>query len=115
MQQLDLIAIGNRLKSIRLKHAVTQKELSEAANIHTITISRAENGTKKPTSEHLDYFAKNYNYSRDWILTGQGKDQVKKTKFEEQKDLHLKVIEMETELKEIRQMMAQILALLDKG
>lgn len=109
MQQLDLIAIGNRLKSIRLKHVGTQKELSEATNVHTITISRAENGNKRPTAEHLDYFAKNYNYSRDWILTGRGKDQVKTTKGKEQKDLHLKVIEMETELKQIKALMNQIL------
>ena len=83
---------GERLKFLRNKKKLTQKELSEATGIKQATISRYEKDEFKPASDALIILSKYFNVPSEWILNGNGfseleeeykSTQVHKEKFKE--------------------------------
>jgi transcriptional regulator with XRE-family HTH domain len=113
MQQLDLPAIGARIRTIREDNGLRQQDLADAIKGHLNTISKVERGLSKPPQELLDYISKTFKYNIDWILTGQGNQPSPSKSLTQKKSIRLKVYEMELELKEIRKLMKEILKKLD--
>lgn len=63
-----------RLKALRKKTKLTQKQIAEALNIKQPTYAQWENGRTKPKGETLEKFADFFNVSTDYLL---GKTDIK--------------------------------------
>lgn len=63
-----------RLKALRKKAKLTQKQIAEALNIKQPTYAQWENGRTKPKGETLEKFADFFNVSTDYLL---GKTDIK--------------------------------------
>jgi transcriptional regulator with XRE-family HTH domain len=102
----DLKAIGARIKSFRKLNNISQIELAEATGYNKKTISLLENGHRPPTQKLLSHLSEKYHLDLDWVSSGKG-DQIKDPSSPA--NLHAKIIEMETELREVKKVMEQIL------
>lgn len=60
--------ISSRLKNLRTKYKVTQRELAEFLNIRQNTYSQYENGQRQLPLEVLVKLAEFYDVSTDYIL-----------------------------------------------
>lgn len=69
---MDLVGIGNRLKDIRKKLNLRQKEFAETLDITMVTLSDIETGKKRPGSDILFNLSGLYNVNLDFLLHGQG-------------------------------------------
>lgn len=65
---IDLIAIGNRLKAIRLELGLTLRELGNKLNTAFSSLASYERGEVLIQSDILISLSKISNYSIDWIL-----------------------------------------------
>ena len=70
MQQIDLIAIGNRIASERRRINITQEQLAEKMNVSIQMISNLERGNKAIKINNLLNLAQILGVSTDYILTG---------------------------------------------
>jgi transcriptional regulator with XRE-family HTH domain len=43
-----VVYIGDRLKALRIEHALTQAELAEKAGVNTVTVARLERNETEP-------------------------------------------------------------------
>ena len=59
---------GQRLKSLRKEHKLSQKELGLKLNLAESTISLYESGKRTPDNETLTNIAKFFNVSTDYLL-----------------------------------------------
>lgn len=59
----DLIALGERLKTIRKQNNMTQEELGLKINVSRSVISDWETGSRKPTNRQFNKLAELYNVS----------------------------------------------------
>lgn len=64
---------GERLKQIRKKQGMVQKDFGESLGVSLATITRLERGLFKPQVDFLEKLAKKYNCEIHLILTGQEK------------------------------------------
>lgn len=62
------MTIGGRLRSLREKHNLGQKEIADILNISDSGYSCYENNLRIPTTKNLIKLAKYYNVSTDYIL-----------------------------------------------
>lgn len=108
MQESELKDIGLRIVSIRDYEGLLQKDLAAEAGLHKKTISLVENGHRPPTQELLNALVK-HGYNIDWILTGRGKTKTRGEKPDSKSVLHAKVLKMEQEIKQLKEMMKVIL------
>ena len=60
--------IGERLKALRLKHNVTQRQVSEAINVSSVSLQRFEYGTVRPSIDSLVALADYFNVSLDYLV-----------------------------------------------
>ncbi len=58
----------NRIRFLRIKNNLTQKELSEKLGVSVVSISCWENGSKFPSLNALISIAKTFNVSTDYLL-----------------------------------------------
>ena len=58
---------SKRLKELRINEELTQKELAEALNVSTVSISSYETGAKTPSFDMVLNIAKKFNVSIDWL------------------------------------------------
>lgn len=65
---INLKKIGIRLKELRVKHNLTQREVAEVLHIKNSTYSKYENGKLVLSFSKLITLAKFYNVSADYIL-----------------------------------------------
>ena len=65
---INLKQIGMRLKDLRVKHNLTQREVAGILNITSSTYSKYENGKLVLSFSKLIGLAKLYNVSADYIL-----------------------------------------------
>lgn len=65
---INLKKIGMRLKELRVKHNLTQREVAEILHIKSSTYSKYENGKLVLSFNKLVALAKFYNVSADYIL-----------------------------------------------
>ncbi|MEZ2718988.1 helix-turn-helix domain-containing protein [Niallia circulans] len=68
----DTNEIGLLLKNLLKKNAMSMRKLSVLTNIDTATISRIINGKRRPTPEHIQKFAKFFDYPVDKMFTVAG-------------------------------------------
>ena len=61
--------IAGRLRTLRMEHEISQRELAEAMEVSNSTISRIEKGAM-PDVETLIKYAEHFGVSTDWILFG---------------------------------------------
>lgn len=69
---MNLANIGERIKKLRVGIGLNQKELAEKIGVHSITISKYENGAYEPSKEILAKLANIFNVSANYLLTGSG-------------------------------------------
>lgn len=62
--------IGNRLKSLRVEHEISQRKLAEELGISNSTVARAESGRAIPDTYVVMKYAEHFCVSTDWILFG---------------------------------------------
>ena len=63
-----MVDLGNRLKTLRLKKGLTQKELAIQIRVTKSTVSAYEKGERKPPYETLVLLARIFNVSTDYLL-----------------------------------------------
>jgi transcriptional regulator with XRE-family HTH domain len=61
--------LSDRLKSLRISHNLTQKELGAYLNVTRQAYSHYENGTRVPDFQTLELLAQLYHVSIDYLLT----------------------------------------------
>ena len=62
--------VGKRLKELRLRLGMTQKQLASLSNITTASLSRYENGVRRIRSDKLAALAQTLDVSVDYLLVG---------------------------------------------
>ena len=65
--------LGKRIRTMRNRKGMTQKQLAERSNITVAAISRYENGLRCPMSDILANIARALNISTDYLLMGEEK------------------------------------------
>ena len=76
--KLNTVNIGKRLKQIRVKNNLTQKDLAKILNTTQSNISSYENGKTLILTAFLYNYAKYFNISMDYIV---GRSTIKKDKI----------------------------------
>ncbi|WP_066715695.1 helix-turn-helix domain-containing protein [Clostridium sp. Marseille-P299] len=64
---MGLELFSQRIKELRTKIGITQKDFADAVHITTATLSSYENGIKKPSLSVLADIAERYTVSIDWL------------------------------------------------
>jgi transcriptional regulator with XRE-family HTH domain len=103
MSNTDPKVIGTRLKFLREKFKIQQKEVAAETGLSVKTISVIENGHTPPNPEIFEYYIKTHKVSIDWLTSGTG-DPVSSKKFDEKSipNLAAKVVRIEQELSEMK-------------
>jgi len=71
MIEFDLKKIGSRLKEVRKKNGLTQKDIVKIFKLSDQNlVSRYENGILNPRLKFLIEFSEYFDVSIDWILKG---------------------------------------------
>ena len=68
---MDKSKIGARIKQLRFRNNLSQKELAEKLDVEPSTISEIECGENPPTTLILLKLKRFFNLNVDWILTGE--------------------------------------------
>jgi len=72
--------IGERIRLIRKKLGLTQKEFGERIGVIDRLVSKWEKGLNEPTSKSLKAIAQEFNVNLHWLLTGEGEMFIDKNK-----------------------------------
>lgn len=64
--------LSDRLRIARENSGLKQTEVTELIGLSPVSLSRWENGKRKPTAANITALAKLYRCSVDWLLTGEG-------------------------------------------
>jgi transcriptional regulator with XRE-family HTH domain len=64
--------IGSRIKLLRKSLGLSQKDISEKAEINRVYLNRIESGKYNPSFNTIYHILKKFNVSVDWLLTGKG-------------------------------------------
>lgn len=64
------MTIGERLKMIRTKENLLQKEVGTLCGVSMQTLSRYEKDARMPDNDFVKEFVKHFNVSTDWLLFG---------------------------------------------
>ena len=65
---IEMVDLGNRLKTLRLRKGLSQKELARQVGVTKSTISAYEKGDRKPPYENLVLLARIFHVSTDYLL-----------------------------------------------
>ncbi|MDE5413776.1 helix-turn-helix domain-containing protein [Alkalihalobacterium chitinilyticum] len=63
--------IGERIKSLRLEHGMTLKELGDAIEFNYSNLSKIERGNRKPAIEVLESLSTFFNIDISYFFNGQ--------------------------------------------
>jgi transcriptional regulator with XRE-family HTH domain len=66
------MTFGQRLKKLRYKLGLSQKEMAERLGVHLMTISRYERDAMKPSFRFLEKLRETFNVNPQWLLEGKG-------------------------------------------
>lgn len=69
---LDLTAIGKRLRDIREALDITLEKMQEISGFSKSLISAAEKGQKKPSSIYLYFLLDRFNVDLNYVFSGKG-------------------------------------------
>lgn len=65
-------SVGNRIKEIRLKHGLTQKEFADRISIKQGYLSNVERGRRQPSGLVLAAIQSRFNVRKEWLEAGRG-------------------------------------------
>ncbi len=65
---LDMVDLGNKLKSLRLQHNMTQAQLAQKLGLTKSVISAYETGLRMPSYDILIHITKIFKVSSDYLL-----------------------------------------------
>jgi transcriptional regulator with XRE-family HTH domain len=68
----EIATIGERLRKVRRRLGMTQKEFAEALGVHPMTLSKYESGKWKPSEKFLRLLEAKFGINYDWLLYGRG-------------------------------------------
>ena len=74
-EALEMDFEGNRIKELREKHGISQKELAEMLHVAPPSVSNWEHGKTKPTKANVEILAKLFGVSTDYLL-GRDRDDI---------------------------------------
>jgi len=66
------MTFGQRLKRLRYKLGLSQKEMADRLGVHLMTISRYERDAMKPSFKFLEKIRETFNVNPQWLLEGVG-------------------------------------------
>ena len=61
-------SIGKRIKELRIKNKVTQKEIAEGIGVSSVSVQRFEYGSVRPSLDTLIAIANYFNVSLDYLV-----------------------------------------------
>jgi transcriptional regulator with XRE-family HTH domain len=73
---MDDIGIAGRLKEIRTKSGLMQKDFAASLNTSYSVISDIERGAREPSRQILIALAEKYNVDLNWLLLGVGNSEI---------------------------------------
>jgi len=110
MQENNVKIIGARLKTFREDIIGDQATLAKEAGVNAKTISFVENGHRDPTQKLLSFLSSKYKLNQDWLTTGKGERQSDEKMDDKYiHNLHAKVVSLEMELSQVKNMVQEIL------
>lgn len=74
--------LGARIKEIRHKFGITQKEFSERVYVTQSYVSRLEAGQETPTDMLIKLIALEFNVPLDWLKDGKGSIEIQKGNYD---------------------------------
>jgi transcriptional regulator with XRE-family HTH domain len=69
-----LNGFAGRLKQLRTEKGLSQSELSQAAGIHSMHLSKYERGVAKPSADAIKKLAKALGVTTDYLIEGGAED-----------------------------------------
>ena len=94
--------LGERLKEARVKIGITQEEAGKQVDVSKVAVGRWEMGKDEPPLEYVAFISEKGEVTTDWLMLGrenQNADQEKMDLFRENRNLRLKVEELENMLR----------------
>lgn len=91
----DFSIFSQRIKQLRLKMNMTQKEFANSIGTTSVTISAYENNTKKPSLDIIKEIAEKFDISMDWIC-GLSETSVTENRFATYADIIKIIIKLTT-------------------
>lgn len=68
--------VGDRLKKLRLARKLSQEQVAQAIGVKQGSYTQLENGlSKTPRSTNLEKYARFYDVSTEYLMTGKGPEQ----------------------------------------
>ncbi|MEC1177307.1 helix-turn-helix transcriptional regulator [Metasolibacillus meyeri] len=104
--------LGTRLKALRIKKNLTQKQLAEKINVTNVSVSGYESGNRTPDTDTLQLIADFFEVSTDYLLGRSNHPQLtaeKDLEVDAEVDELMKILEA-MPLEERKEMEARILA-----
>ena len=67
------MTLGDKIKKLREEKKYSQEDLADLLNVHSVTISKWENGTQEPRAKRLNELAKIFGVSNEYLLNDTNK------------------------------------------
>lgn len=75
--------MNERIKKIRKELNLTQEDFSSRIGLSRNFIAQIETGTKKPSDRTISDICREFNINEEWLRTGNGEPQKKRTRNQE--------------------------------
>lgn len=87
------MSFSNRLKSLRLRHNMTQQDVADSINVARTTITGYETKNRQPSHEKLNDLAELFNVSIDYLLDERDDDdESESSSFKDEHDVDQQVL-----------------------
>ncbi len=93
-------SFGNRLKTLRENHNLSQKEFANILNIANSTLSQYESDKRVPSDEVKLQIAKYFNVTTDYLLGNETKNKEQNSQDKDEKDIAKSMKKLKEQLKE---------------
>lgn len=93
-------SFGNRLKTLRENHNLSQKEFANILNIANSTLSQYESDKRVPSDEVKLQIAKYFNVTIDYLLGNETKNKEQNSQDKDEKDIAKSMKKLKEQLKE---------------
>ena len=91
---------GNRLKTLREHHNLSQKEFANILNIANSTLSQYESDKRVPSDEVKLQIAKYFNVTTDYLLGNETKNKEQNSQDKDEKDIAKSMKKIKEQLKD---------------
>jgi len=73
------MTIGDRIKIVREAKEKSQRDFASSIKISQPALAMFENGQREPKPIHIEQICSKYNINEDWLQTGEGEMESKKS------------------------------------